>query len=664
MSFVYIDSQDREVNIPSVDAVRLRIELGAIKDQTRFFDSNTGKWAPASEHEIYRTLKRQLMEVEQGFVAPPPPSVGPGGSAPPEGLAPEVEASKTEAVAVEVDDSDDSEEPADANEAEATRSGVQEVDSQESREHQVIEELEGFGDLELVPVDESDEDGASTETEAETNAEVGEDDDLWSGVVPDRGAKHGLAEGGNGPEATAEADPSDTVDPSDAEGVVAAEEDRGDGEKNDAEKNDAGEDAAEEFAAGEVRAAAGESFVTSAEDELMSGLDPQGSPSTLDDESIKLEPSLADSFNGAEAMGSQDFGEPHGDYGESDPDTGLAASWAQGQEAVGEEAVEEASPPGSEADAFDSVWDSPDDHRRPEPDVEADEASPDPDPFVEAIGAEEELAGAREGSAPPQRKLTKARTPGAERIAGMVALVVVLGAAVFFGWRFLAPALGGPGSGGSAVVMPPLDQELVPRMRQLAGRASERMTEDMLALPERAVVPDEPSEDWLAGIYLARASGYPNVPEYWSAVREWVQVSQISENALFREALRAQLDTANLAASDAEAIRDRALAGFQAAGSDRLIVYNQMLEVAERSIELHQFLLANEDQVTYEPAGSGVSRDPVLEAVPATETLGDDMWERVALITNAMDALGYLDRIDTERIIGVFLEKLEATAIH
>jgi hypothetical protein len=189
------------------------------------------------------------------------------------------------------------------------------------------------------------------------------------------------------------------------------------------------------------------------------------------------------------------------------------------------------------------------------------------------------------------------------------------------------------------------------------------MAQDMLTLPERAAIPGDPSEDWLAGAYLAGASQYPGIPEYWQAIAEWVAAARTAENALFREALQAQLDTANLAASDAEAIRDRALAGFQAAASDRRIVYDQMQEVADRALALHEFLLINEDQVSYEPAGSGMSRDPALEAVPATAALGEEMWDRVGAITNAMDALGYLERIDTEQLLAVFLEKLEATAI-
>jgi hypothetical protein len=362
-------------------------------------------------------------------------------------------------------------------------------------------------------------------------------------------------------------------------------------------------------------------FVTSAEEELLGGMGADAGAREVDGEGLELESSLEASYR--------------------DAGTGTG-----------------------EDDAFGSVWESPEDHQPPEP--------PTPESVEDAEGGASEPGDEETEfapvplpprSAPPQRKLTRARTPGAERIVGVAALVVVVGAALFFGWRFAAPALGVGGFGEPEIVLPPLEQELVPRMRQLAGRASGRMAQDMLTLPERAAIPGDPSEDWLAGIYLAGASGYPGIPAYWEAVAEWVAASRTAENALFREALQAQLDTANLAASDAEAIRDRALAGFQAAGSDRRIVYEQMQEVAERALVLHEFLVANEDQVTYEPAGSGVSRDPALEAVPATPALGDEMWEMVGSITNAMDALGYLDRIETERLLAVFLEKLEATAI-
>ena len=72
MRFVYIDSQGREVPIPTVEALALRIELGAITDTTRFYDPAADLWAPAGEHEIFRSLTRELELKSEGFVAPPP----------------------------------------------------------------------------------------------------------------------------------------------------------------------------------------------------------------------------------------------------------------------------------------------------------------------------------------------------------------------------------------------------------------------------------------------------------------------------------------------------------------------------------------------------------------------------------------------------------------
>lgn len=81
MRFAYIDSNGNEVPIPSVDALALRIELGAITDDTQLYDAQADQWGPAHTHEIFHTLSRDAEE-EEGFVAPPP--VAPPPVAPPE----------------------------------------------------------------------------------------------------------------------------------------------------------------------------------------------------------------------------------------------------------------------------------------------------------------------------------------------------------------------------------------------------------------------------------------------------------------------------------------------------------------------------------------------------------------------------------------------------
>src|SRR3954469_19469502 len=83
MRFIYIDSHGNEISIPTVDALALRIELGAITEATSLYDEAADHWAPAREHEIFRTLQREREEKSAGFVAPPPPApVSPAGAAP------------------------------------------------------------------------------------------------------------------------------------------------------------------------------------------------------------------------------------------------------------------------------------------------------------------------------------------------------------------------------------------------------------------------------------------------------------------------------------------------------------------------------------------------------------------------------------------------------
>ena len=83
MRFAYIDSNGNEVPIPSVDALALRIELGAISENTELYDAQADQWGPAHTHEIFHTLSRDVDGGDDGFVAPPPPV-----PAPPVGSAP------------------------------------------------------------------------------------------------------------------------------------------------------------------------------------------------------------------------------------------------------------------------------------------------------------------------------------------------------------------------------------------------------------------------------------------------------------------------------------------------------------------------------------------------------------------------------------------------
>ena len=73
MRFAYIDSNGNEVPIPSVDALALRIELGAIHASTELYDAQADQWGPAHEHEIFHALARAAEDEHRGFAAPLPP---------------------------------------------------------------------------------------------------------------------------------------------------------------------------------------------------------------------------------------------------------------------------------------------------------------------------------------------------------------------------------------------------------------------------------------------------------------------------------------------------------------------------------------------------------------------------------------------------------------
>lgn len=107
MRFAYIDSQGNEVPIPSIDALALRIELGAVGPDTQLYDAQADHWGPAHTHEIFHTLSRDAED--EGFVAPPPVAPAPPvASMPPPGEPeeepePEAEEEEEEEAAGEFD---------------------------------------------------------------------------------------------------------------------------------------------------------------------------------------------------------------------------------------------------------------------------------------------------------------------------------------------------------------------------------------------------------------------------------------------------------------------------------------------------------------------------------------------------------------------------------
>jgi hypothetical protein len=652
MRFAYIDTRGNEVTIPSVDALRLRIELGAILDDTQFHDANTGKWAPAMEHEIFRTLKRELEELDAGGFAPPPPGMVEGsavqlGDAPPRD-APPSEAGDAPPPA-----------PADADdfglgmELEVAPEGVErdgeglpasggytvEGDAGESV-------LDGLGGIELAGDWGTTEETGGADGVGSSGGAEGGDDGASSALA-------GLEEGGLELEAPLEpGEPTmgDVAPPDPGPGVAG--EAPGDASAGDAPG------APERFAMSPQEDLMG----SVPEPGLMGDADTMGSPEDL--ASMRLEPTLDDDGFPPEDAGMA------GDLGGLEMETPLSEYEADQPPAWTQEGgVDSDGVTGTDGygGALGGEWEDPDDPWGDDEPAEWGEpgggeewGGPDvPPPPVR--GEPPARPRSRPRNAPPQRKLTRARTPGAGRVFLLVAAIVAVGAGGWYGYQtFLG---GGAGGAGQGAPLPQIPTALMPRMSELSDRAVSGMVEELGRLPERSAIPDRPDPDWLSGPYLAGASGYAGIPEYWASVEDYLSAAEAAARDLFAGALEAEISGADLPASDADLLRDRAMAGWDAAAPDRGVIFDQLRAVIRSALELHQFLVMNEGQIQYEPVGPSASPDARLDARATSPQVAEAMRSGVDAITDALDDLGYLDTIRTDGLVNTFLASLEATPI-
>lgn len=612
MRFVYIDSQGKEVSIPSADGLRLRIELGAIVDGTMFHDVSADKWAPASDHEIYRTLKREV-DGDDGasFVAPPPPSI----SFPdlPVEEAPSVPAETVEDEPVM--DMAALEPEASAEEPITDMSALQ---PEAPQEEPVAEE----------PV--MDMPALEPEAPAEPEAE-GSDFSSFGDLTLDDGLG---AEVEGAPSRASVSGMDDSLD-FDLGGLSVADDDDDDGADEADEAVAAGSDSDDD--AGFDMGSFGD--LALAEEEP----DEEEEPA-----SWNVAADLAGEIPGA------DFGQD-----EPTPQTDVSAEFGGDLETFDSGDSDDGPPSWLADDSPESAASGPASAASG-----AQHDSPvDEDGFpTRPTAPERDDAPRPRRTPPPKRKLTPAGSGGAGKILGFVVILAAVGAGGWFGFQTLMSG-GGEADDESAVVLPEIPTNLEPQLRQLAARANLYMVDAMQALPERAAILDAPPAEWLLGVYLANASRYPQVVEYWESYQDLLREVRARDDQFFEEGFRAELQAANVSATNSDLLDTRAVAGFDAALPDRQLVYDQLQGVITGALDLHRFLVENEADINYEPASGGLSRDPVLEAVPVTETLGDEMLTQMGQISSAMDQLGFLDRVTTEQLLAVFFEKLQVTAI-
>jgi hypothetical protein len=534
MRFAYIDSHGNEVPIPSVDALALRIELGAVGPDTQLYDAQADHWGPAKTHEIFHTLSRDVGD--EDFVPPPPP-VAPPPPAASRPASPQP-SPKAKAPAVKVREKEREAEPR------ATRDAA---------------------DLGLTLAD-----APPAPPEGEKEADEGD-----------------AAAAGFG----------------DVELELAPPVSRG--PTPPAPKPGSAPDAGGGFDFGD----------------LSGGLELEGSPDETD---MQLESPMQ--FTGGPGAGGGDdllLETPMSQYRPDSP-----PGWAEQSG-------------GSDVMDFSTV------------------SAPTED---EAIVPPKEAVRRRTAKDRPSRPRFRRQ----RSLSGPIVFVVILlalGVGGYVGWPILSARLAERNAPERPpVVMPAISPELLARMHALADAAIADVVDEAAAATTSPDVPPEPAEDWLAGVYLGNASDFPGIEAFWTTVGQFVDRLRAGDWQTYRVSLLEQVESEGLSAEDAAIVVERADSGFVAAAASRAESYAVMERLVLAALDLHDFLIDNEESIEYRPANT-LAADPVLEAVPRTQAIGDQMWDMVDEITESLDALGSLDRVTRERLVSAMRTRLQQVGV-
>jgi hypothetical protein len=120
---------------------------------------------------------------------------------------------------------------------------------------------------------------------------------------------------------------------------------------------------------------------------------------------------------------------------------------------------------------------------------------------------------------------------------------------------------------------------------------------------------------WLQGKYLADASDYPQVKDYWERYLKFVESAHGSEVDLYRNAYLNAAARAGIGGPMRSLRTAGAASDFEADRADRDALYARVWKLAAASLSLHETLVSLEGRVSYEPLrGQRVSADPVIEA--------------------------------------------------
>lgn len=553
MRFQYVDRSGRKVEVQSLEGLAARLELGAITPETMLYDAVADRWAPAAEHEFFRSLVRPHGRESALPVTPP-------------GLVPS---------------SDDAVTPVD----EPGESQAPEDDSGD-------EEEDGAGD-EAVP-------GEAPSRGPAPSPRASFSEEEKDGRGGSHNALFDLMELDDDPQPPSPSDP--LVDALDLSVVP------------ESQPGAAGE---------EVPAVGGDQDGPSA-------APPQPPAESRDEERVPVAPPpppssvpLPASEIGPRVLSLDDLG-----------------------------AAEDPVGPGSQSGAEARDADPGEDWRRVS-------GGPPPSPLkgLEAPGAEgqEEFFKATRSS-----PAILAGSGGRGRVRSLdlapvfrvgTVLLVVLGIAWVAGTRW----------GPWAPERDRIPAELQGAWSLAWDGAYGDLIQVLDATGRSRGLAERPGREWLEGVYLAYASRFPEEGEYWAGLGALIRDFRLSEDSIFRARIQERVGALRLPEGQQALLLEESARRFAAARPERIRVYARAEGIAAAASELHRLLVQHEEEILYEPfTVSGVSRDPVIEAVPTNRPLAETMWSLIDRVTRGLQDMDAIMGVSTRSFVDAVLRDLRS----
>lgn len=588
MRFAYIDSKGKEIELEGVEALALRVELGAITETTRLYDASEDRWAPASEHPIFQTLASKLSggAADGGAASAPAEAPSPKKKAKPGPPAPKKKAGPPTPKAKKAQKKE---------EAPKEKASKEEAQAPEPELPAATEAFMGAGleDAEVEVVEPSLPDAEEPVSFADVHPDAEEAEEA---AAPEEAAGADEDAFGFGMELDLVEDPAPAPEEPAAEPAAEGEE---------------AEPAGFDFGSGPIE------FEEPPEPEEPSREEPPteaATPSAEGGGGLALEGAL--------------------DWAGLDQSAGQASQEAPDREDMfGPEAPRERAEGAPAGEAAEERYEpSPGvATEREEAPVKRKSSAPRPSHWDDRRGGGEE-------------KGSKAKI--------LIPLILVLAAAGAGGYFYLQSSGGARVDPTPTAQLPPapgIPGDLRPAVAELGGPAIVTLLALVDSARVERGLAGGPGEDWLKGAYFANASQYPEVAAYWEGIRSFVADLRESDDELFRRAYQSRIAQAvagpedgegggelpQISEEDADVILERGAWEFLAASAEEP-GFRAIDSLAVSALALHQLLERRESDIHRDAGTAALEADPILEVEVADEELRREMNTRLDGVLRAV----------------------------